>query len=196
MRSVVDMGLKSICYSYYPSFTYYNNDNNKYEEFDLTVECLKIVKRDLERFINYISDLDLKYKDQLINYLMNVKDSILLDVTKYMENNLDLPEDNLNIKINNDYIILSIYDKFSLNYEKIIKPNIAIMSRSLKHLEFYFIEKVEQESPYIDSYYVINFKVNKNKIEIFSTYISDYDFNYETFKNTNECILELKKRLR
>lgn len=172
---------KNINESYYPSSIGYDDEE--------LVESLNIIKRDLKGLISYIEDSKKGvFKSRLIDYLNEVRDALLVDIRSVFDGedygffyDLDL----LQIKSINDYIMFSVY--ISENY----CPIIVIMSRKLKNMEFYFLEKREEVDSYIDAYFLTYFELEKNNVHMRGSYIKDYGFI--NHGNLESCTLELKK---
>lgn len=157
-----DMGLEEFYYSYYPVFT---KGNERYEEYVKTIKYLKIIKKDLKRIINYVCDIkDTTNKEMLLNYLNNILNSILVDIKEFKVKDIETL-DSLKLMVREEYVIFSVYD--IINKSSGTFQTFVIMSRSITKLEISFIKQVPQAS----LYHIINFKINKDDISMFNTYL-------------------------
>lgn len=194
MKSSVE--LENINGIYYPSFILNREDDYEYQ---LILEYLNILKRDLKRLIYYIEDTKKGvFKDNLINYLNDIRDSILVNVSEIIEcydSEVLCDLDSLSLKVTNDYVLFTVYLKnYDYSESKDIYPLIVLISRKLKNMEFYFLEKRESINPYVDDYFLTYFELEKNNVHMRGSYIKDYSFldDYVSI-NVDKCVLELKK---
>lgn len=189
--------LQNISLSYYPNFkSYCNTDYEDYEN-KITMEYLQIINEDLRKILLFISDLEKSLlKEELMSYISLCRFSLFLEITKYVPKS-DLPEDLLNLNISNNYVMVSFYTKESLESKKNPKPTILVMSRNLKPLEFYFIERIEEDLPkYIDADSITYYKINNKKVSKLNFYVNNYSFiRNGIITNLEELTLELKKKM-
>jgi len=190
---IVNRELENFKDLYFPNFKLTRHKDFD-EEYETLVEYLSVIKQDLKGLINYIEETKKGiYKERLIEKLCIIRNSLLVDIEDIFDKNTFIPRELyelLEISVTDNYIMFSIYPKDNDYEYKIFYPLVVIMSRKLKNMEFYFLEKVEQEEPYIDSYFLTYFELEKNNVHMEGSYIKDYSF---IKSDTESCVLNLKK---
>lgn len=187
-----NMGLENFSFRYFSDFSP-AVDDEEYMEFEMTKEYLQVIKDDLKRLVSYVGGMHSQFnKELLLTSLNNVINSILLDESwrpEEYENQNEL----LDIKVNDDYVMFSVFDSYYFkNVEEKHKPIRVFMSRKINGMEIYFIQEVDKEFMCISRYVI-----SKDDIKLDKIHTHDYSFIDEmAMDKTNECVLELKRRLK
>lgn len=187
----VNIELENYDLLYFPDFSLSNED----EELKILIEYLSILRRDLKGLIFYIEESKKGvFKSNLVEYLNEVRNALLTNIYDTFDylNSIELSDlELLKIKVSDNYIMFSVY--LDYNYT----PIKVIISRKLRNMEFYFLEKREYDEPYIDDYFLTYFQILKNNVHMRGSYIKDYSFIYNNdtnyIQNIEECVLKLKK---
>lgn len=192
----VNMGLDNFSFQYSSDFEV-EEDDMEYKEFEMTKEYLRVIRDDLKRLVLYVDEINTDFnKQSLIKMLNSVIDSILLDVWS-RPREYEKQEELLSLKVNDDYVMFEVFDSYYFkNVKEAHKPLKVFMSKKLNDMRFYFIEEVKQENK-TNSMCVSRYILGKDNILMDSKYITDYNFiDLMAMDKTNECVLELNKRLK
>ena len=182
---ISDVGLKNYHNEFYPNFRLYRNrlKNNcgLDESQTLLIENLNIIKKDLKRLINFIEDNQKGiFKERLIEYLHKVSDNILVDAPYSETSEYGL----LQLDITDKYIMFSVYFKSKKS------PMTIIMTRKLNNMEFYFLEKINENRIY-NTYLITYYSLDKDNVHMKYSYIEDYNFvNAEKFVSSLKKVLK------
>ncbi len=158
--------------------SYFSNNPKQLDEkkeLELFFEYQNIIKDDLKRIRYLVSDYDFsKEKESLLFYLNNV----IRDITRNKFE--DDPEDELNIRVYENYLVFSYYKLDEEGITVLDTPSIVIITRDMKNI--YFVDEVfsifreeEKDDPYNRGYDNITyFKLDKQTIH-------RYDFTLEEY---------------